>query len=77
MPDYSLGKVYCVRSYQTDKIYIGSTCQKYLSTRFQEHKRITNKTTSKIIVDYGDAYIELLENFPCELSRNYTREKAN
>ena len=65
MPDYSLGKIYCIRSYQTDKIYIGSTCQKYLSTRFQYHKLITNTTNSKTIIDYGDAYIELLENFPC------------
>lgn len=66
MPDYSLGKIYCIRSHQTDKIYIGSTCQDYLSRRFQEHKRISNTTTtSRIIIDYGDAYIELLENFPC------------
>ncbi len=63
MPDYSLGKIYCIRSYQTDKIYIGSTCQEYLSSRFQQHKR--GRTTSRILIDYGDAYIELLENFPC------------
>ena len=45
---------------------IGSTCQEYLSRRFQEHKRSTNKTKSKILIDFGDAYIELLEKFPCE-----------
>jgi hypothetical protein len=64
--DYTKGKIYCIRSPNTDLIYIGSTCQK-LSQRMGEH-RINikkNNITSKIIFEYGDAYIELLENYPC------------
>ena len=41
--DYSLGKIYKLVSNQTDDIYIGSTCQKLLSTRLcghiQDYKR--------------------------------------
>jgi len=69
MPDYNNGKIYCIRSPNTDLIYIGSTCQK-LSQRMCGHRR-DNKTklkesSSKIIFDYGDAYIELLENYSCD-----------
>lgn len=28
MPDYNKGKIYSLRSHQTNDIYIGSTCQK-------------------------------------------------
>jgi Uri superfamily endonuclease len=72
--DYQQSKIYIIRSYQTDKIYIGST-MKTLNTRFSEHKSTHNRSTSKIIIDYKDAYIELLELYPCN-SRNelYKRE---
>ena len=71
--DYKNGKIYTIRSHQTDKIYIGSTTQP-LSKRFHCHKgryiislsRKTNYITSFEIIKYGDAYIELLEEFPCE-----------
>ena len=60
---YQNGKVYTIRSHQTDLFYIGSTCNS-LSKRFNGHK--TNKdTTCKEIIKYDDAYIELLEFFPC------------
>ena len=36
--DYSNGKIYKITSFQTDDIYIGSTCNPYLSTRFSKHK---------------------------------------
>jgi hypothetical protein len=61
--DYKEAKIYAIRSYQTDKIYIGSTCQP-LYKRFYQHKKM-NDTSSKEILDLNDAYIELLENFPC------------
>ena len=73
MPDYSKGKVYCLRSYQTDDIYIGSTIQT-LSVRIGGHKRDYNcwkngkyhYVTSFELIKYDDCYIELLEDFPCE-----------
>ena len=35
---YQQGKIYKLISSETDKIYIGSTCKKYLSQRLQDHK---------------------------------------
>ena len=37
MPDYSKGKIYAIKSYQCDDIYIGSTVNK-LSDRLSYHK---------------------------------------
>jgi len=67
---YQLGKIYTIRHPDTDKFYIGSTCQQYLSARLSGHRRHYNthkKCSSKIILDLGidDCYIELLENYPC------------
>ena len=75
--DYSLGKVYKIKSKKTKNVYIGSTCQE-LCIRFKQHKtdynRFVNKIIKKIsitsgkIFEYGvdDAYIELIENYPCK-----------
>ena len=73
MPDYSNGKIYCLRSHQTDKIYIGSTINK-LSKRIGGHrenyKRWMNGKycyiTSFELIKYDDCYIELLEEYPCD-----------
>jgi hypothetical protein len=71
--DYQNGKIYTIRSYQTDKYYIGSTATT-LPKRLYKHrrdKRHYDKTgsganiTSFKILEYDDAYIELLETFPC------------
>jgi len=65
--DYSNAKIYCIRSPNTDLIYIGSTCQQ-LSKRMTNHRaniKFGRPITSKIIFEYGEPYIELLENFPC------------
>jgi hypothetical protein len=68
MPDYKQGKIYTIRSPNTDKYYIGSTTQP-LHKRFYEHKRTyengTNLTTASFVFDYIGAYIELLEEFSC------------
>lgn len=69
---YQNGKIYSIRSYQTDKIYIGSTTQP-LSKRLYKHKinfKNYNKgkycyTTSYEIVKHDDCYVELLELCPC------------
>jgi hypothetical protein len=70
---YQNGKIYVIRSPSTDKIYIGSTIEKYLSNRLGGHnahykRYLTGKhhnITSFKIIKLGDAYIELLELFPC------------
>lgn len=54
-------------------MYIGSTCDK-LNKRMSAHKsrykkdKSETKTVNKIL-KYPDAYIELIENFPCENKR--------
>ena len=55
-----LGRVYIIQSPNTDKVYIGSTF-KTLKRRLNQHKKPTNGTTSYLVVDEGDPYIELLE----------------
>jgi hypothetical protein len=71
--DYKNGKIYTIRSYQTDQLYIGSTTQP-LSKRLYKHvsdykrylKGEKNFITSFEIIKFDDAYIELLEEYPCE-----------
>jgi hypothetical protein len=73
MPDYSKGKIYTIRSHQTDDVYIGSTTQS-LKERLRGHKKDYNSwkngkrnyTSSYEIIKYDDAYIELLEDVNCE-----------
>jgi inorganic triphosphatase YgiF len=66
-------QLYTIRSYQTEKIYIGATIQT-LARRLAQHvsqykswKLDNTKTyvTSFNIIKYDDYYIELLESFPC------------
>ena len=67
MNKYKLyGKIYVVKSPNIEKIYIGSTCQRYLADRMVKHRAKETSITSAEIIDAGDAYIELLENYPCE-----------
>ena len=76
MPNYQNGKIYTLRSYQTDDVYIGSTTQS-LAVRKGGHRRdYTNYlkgencfVTSFNIIKFDDCYIELIENYPC-ISRN-------
>ena len=79
--DYKNGKIYCIRSHQTDDIYIGSTTSP-LYKRFYNHKSGYNSwkkgernyTSSYSIMGYNDAYIELIEEYPCE-NRNQLNMK--
>jgi len=67
--DYKNGKIYVIRSHQTDQVYIGSTTQS-LAKRFSCHK--SNYKINKLdissfeILKYDDAYIELIEEYPCD-----------
>ena len=72
--DYSKGKIYTIRSPQTEQIYIGSTTQS-LAQRLSKHRYSykaykakmckSSYTTSYNILKYDDHYIELLELCPC------------
>ncbi|MDR3596478.1 GIY-YIG nuclease family protein [Clostridium sp.] len=75
MTKYDNGKIYTIRSYQTDKYYIGSTCSS-LHKRLYQHRKDYERNlqgkskyiTSFEILQYDDAYIELLEEFECKSS---------
>ena len=57
------GYVYCIKSPNTDKIYIGSTF-KNINKRFIQHVK-AGTTNSRIIIGAGDAFVELLEEVKC------------
>lgn len=74
MPDYQKGVIYGIRCHsKPNLLYIGSTIQP-LYKRFHDHKneykRYKNnkkktKSTSHLIIQYEDCYIELIEKYPC------------
>ena len=74
--EFQNGKIYTIRSFQTEKYYIGSTNHKTLSQRLSKHKgnyrewlkdKDSCYATSYEIIKYDDCYIELLELYPCNL----------
>ena len=74
MVNYNLGKIYTLRTYNDDSlIYVGSTCQP-LHKRHCEHKskyKLFNNGAGNYIsvfkiIDCGNVYIELLEDYPCD-----------
>jgi hypothetical protein len=75
--DYSNGKIYKIVSDQCELPYIGSTT-KSIEYRFRKHRDKyncwlngkSNFNTSFEILKYGDARVELIEDYPC----NYKEE---
>lgn len=70
---YKKGKIYKLVSFQTDKVYVGSTCQTYLSNRFAGHRRDYKAfqqgklryITSFELLKYTDCDLVLIENYSC------------
>ncbi len=80
--NYSNAKIYTIRSPNTEMYYIGSTTQP-LSKRLQQHKtEFKNKSKSQrvissfVIHEFGDAYIELLEIFPCKFREELEKREG-
>ena len=79
MPDYSKGVIYSIRSSCTDEEYIGSTCQP-IATRLAKHKSDFKRwlrgsadfRASYHIVKHPDAYIQVIEDFPCKCVEELT-----
>jgi hypothetical protein len=71
---YEHGKIYKIISPHTDKIYVGSTCKKYLSQRLVKHKSDykqwlkdnKNNLSSFRLLEMGDVEIILLESVNCK-----------
>ena len=67
MVNYQNGKIYKIYSYQTDDVYYGSTTQKLCRRMVghrTDHKQGTG-ITSKDILKFDDAKIELVEVYSC------------
>lgn len=68
--NYSDSKIFCIKSFETDKIYIGSTVKRLpqrLATLKDSYKKYMNGSKVKYddsfyILQYNDAYIQLLES---------------
>jgi hypothetical protein len=81
--DYKNGKIYTIRSYQTEDIYIGSTLQT-LTKRLSKHKRSYKSwkngkyhyVSSFELIKYDDVYIELIELFPCSSKMELNRREG-
>ena len=71
------GRIYIIRSPNTEMVYVGSTF-KSLNRRFYGHisdwrLKSDKCTSSKLILEKGDAYIELLEEVLVENERELER----
>ena len=81
---YSRAKIYGMYSpNMPGKVYVGATCQA-LSARIGGHKRHRkrhaagkfNYVTSFAMIDAGDCYIELIENYPCTSSEMLAKREG-
>lgn len=70
---YNRGKIYLIKCKSNENlIYVGSTIEHYLSTRFNKHKSHINCSLYQYInnpnnnTNWCDWYIELYEMYPCE-----------
>jgi len=83
MTDYSKGKIYSIRSAQSEKVYIGSTVE-LLARRLLSHRNKYKKwqngkhhyVTSFELLHYPDYYIELVEIFPCLCKEELTKREG-
>ena len=69
MNKFTQSKIYKLTSPNTENIYIGSTTERYLSSRLSKHKthcRLGGKYTANKIILAGDVKIELLELVECD-----------
>ncbi len=65
---YKNAKIYKIIDNTNNDIYIGSTTQKYLSSRLSGHKKDAKNNKpciSKKIINNGDYKIVLIENYSC------------
>jgi len=83
MNKYQNTKIYTIRCYESNDIYVGSTVEK-LSIRMAKHRNdykrflagAYNYVTSFEIIKYPSAYIELLEQYPCESKEQKTAREG-
>jgi hypothetical protein len=83
MPDYSKGKIYCIRSFQTDDVYIGSTTMtlaQRLGKHRDDYKKYLNGNKKYVssfeLLKYDDYYIELITLYPCSCKAELDAEEG-
>ena len=82
--EFQNGKIYTIRSHQTNKYYIGSTNHKTLAQRLGKHRsnykeylnNHNNYISSFEILQHTDHYIELLELYPCNTKDELRRREG-
>ena len=83
MVNYQKGKIYTIRSRNSDKVYVGSTCNE-LRKRIYEHKKdyrywVNGKpkyVSSFEVLNDGNCYIELFEKCPCNSKAELKRREG-
>lgn len=83
MPDYQAGRIYAIRAPGTNEVYIGSTVLP-LSRRMSQHRAHFKRwkvakdpfVTSFKILEHEEAYIELIEMFPCNSKEELNRREG-
>jgi len=84
--DYKNGKIYKIWSLETDKIYIGSTCDS-LTNRMSGHRTVYKQwkegkrdiTSSAVLFDLvgvENCEIEWVKDFPCETKKQLNKEEG-
>jgi flagellar biosynthesis/type III secretory pathway protein FliH len=84
MNKFNESKIYKISSLHTDKIYIGSTIKKYISSRIAGHTSRFNKwnkdntkqyCSSYILYQFGNVEYELLEIYNCNNKEELTKRE--
>ena len=74
--NYEHSKIYKIYSESANLTYYGSTC-KPLVVRFAQHKRYPkDKCTSSKVLEYDDAKIELVEEYPCQSRKELEKREG-
>jgi len=85
MTDYKNGKIYKIECQETNRIYIGSTCQPTVAGRLRghvQHKKQYEKgnklryLSSFIILETGNYKCLLVCNYPCNTKDELTAKEA-
>jgi GIY-YIG catalytic domain len=83
-PDFSKGKIYAIKSHKISDVYIGSTTrdlEKRLGIHKDHYKLFkkgvrSTQISSFSILEHGDAYIQLVELFPCNDRKSLERREG-
>jgi len=86
MPNFRNSKIYIIKSKNTNDEYIGSTTKKTINDRYSQHKWAFKQFikgiptecnyTSRKVLEKGDCWVELIENYPCD-SKYQLKQREN